>query len=149
MHSYLSPQTPAKKTLYAILTLLLMLIIFLFSSQPGPASSRLSQKVANAVMKFGFTRDVRKCAHIFLYFCLGTTASLFFDQCMNCTKGLKTLKTAFISIVFCFLYSCSDEWHQTFVAGRSGQLRDIGIDAVGFTLGIMCVLLLKKLTERK
>lgn len=29
------------------------------------------------------------------------------------------------------LYACTDEYHQLFVPGRSGQLRDVMIDAVG------------------
>jgi VanZ family protein len=29
------------------------------------------------------------------------------------------------------VYASSDEWHQLFVPGRHGSLRDVGIDAVG------------------
>ena len=34
------------------------------------------------------------------------------------------------------LYAVLDEWHQTFVAGRSGQLRDICIDSAGALSGV-------------
>lgn len=30
-------------------------------------------------------------------------------------------------------YACSDEWHQTFVAGRAGQPSDVVIDMIGAT----------------
>jgi VanZ family protein len=29
------------------------------------------------------------------------------------------------------LYACSDEWHQTFVPGRVGSVRDVAIDGLG------------------
>jgi VanZ family protein len=29
------------------------------------------------------------------------------------------------------LYACSDEWHQTFVPGREGTVRDVVIDSLG------------------
>ena len=32
------------------------------------------------------------------------------------------------------LYACSDEIHQTFVAGRSGEVLDVLIDTVGGSL---------------
>ena len=34
-------------------------------------------------------------------------------------------------------YAASDEWHQTFVRGRHGSPIDVGIDAVGISLGLM------------
>jgi VanZ family protein len=33
--------------------------------------------------------------------------------------------------VIALLYAFSDEWHQSFVPGREGALRDVGIDALG------------------
>ena len=32
-----------------------------------------------------------------------------------------------------FAYACSDEWHQTFVEGRSGQVSDVAFDMLGAT----------------
>jgi VanZ family protein len=34
-------------------------------------------------------------------------------------------------------YAASDEFHQTFVRGRHGSPVDVGIDAIGITLGLM------------
>jgi VanZ family protein len=42
-------------------------------------------------------------------------------------KGYALLTTALVAI----LYAFSDEWHQTFVPGREGTLRDVAIDALG------------------
>ena len=35
------------------------------------------------------------------------------------------------------LYAASDEFHQTFVRGRHGSPIDVGIDAIGISLGLM------------
>jgi len=35
-----------------------------------------------------------------------------------------------IAALLAVLYAFSDEWHQTFVPGREGSLRDVGIDAL-------------------
>ena len=40
-----------------------------------------------------------------------------------------------ISTAFCFLYALSDEWHQTFVAGRGAEWLDVGVDTLGAFLG--------------
>jgi VanZ family protein len=34
-------------------------------------------------------------------------------------------------------YAASDEFHQTFVRGRHGSPIDVGIDAIGVTIGLM------------
>jgi VanZ family protein len=36
-----------------------------------------------------------------------------------------------LAVLAAVLYSVSDEWHQTLVAGRYGSFRDVGIDALG------------------
>ena len=43
----------------------------------------------------------------------------------------------FAAFVFCFLYACSDEVHQLFVPGRSGNIIDVGIDSIGSYFGIL------------
>ena len=39
-----------------------------------------------------------------------------------------------IAFAFAVLFALSDEWHQTFVPGRDGCVRDVGIDVVGAAL---------------
>ena len=36
-----------------------------------------------------------------------------------------------LALLIAALYACSDEWHQTFVPGREGTVRDVVIDGVG------------------
>lgn len=39
-----------------------------------------------------------------------------------------------ISFLITLLFALSDEWHQTFVPGREGTLRDVGFDSLGIIL---------------
>lgn len=36
-----------------------------------------------------------------------------------------------LSLVITLFYALSDEWHQTFIIGREGTLRDVGFDSLG------------------
>ena len=40
-----------------------------------------------------------------------------------------------LSIIISFIYACSDEYHQTFVEGRSGKFTDVLIDTTGALVG--------------
>jgi VanZ family protein len=69
---------------------------------------------------------LRKLAHVFEYAVL--TALLFWALRRHRAAGAGTLA---IAALLASLYAFSDEWHQTFVPGREGSLRDVGVDAVG------------------
>ena len=48
------------------------------------------------------------------------------------------IKKAIIIAFLCtFLYACSDEFHQLFIPGRSGEFRDVMIDSTGGIIGIV------------
>ena len=42
-----------------------------------------------------------------------------------------------LATVIALLYACSDEYHQTFVAGRHGSPVDVSIDAIGMGLAAL------------
>lgn len=46
-------------------------------------------------------------------------------------------------------YAASDEYHQTFVAGRAGQVSDVMIDAFGATVALGGAALLDARTDRR
>ena len=46
-------------------------------------------------------------------------------------------KLVLLSVFLAFLYACSDEIHQLFVPGRSGQVSDVLLDTLGSFTGIM------------
>ena len=56
--------------------------------------------------------------------------------------GVKGKKVYFITVAICFLYACTDEYHQTFVDGRSGRFIDTLIDTTGGIIG--CTLIIFK-----
>jgi len=45
------------------------------------------------------------------------------------------------SFIFCYLYALSDEFHQSFIPGRSALFRDTIIDLIGSTIGYFSILL--------
>jgi VanZ family protein len=68
----------------------------------------------------------KKLAHMAEYAIL--TALLFHAVRPHVKRAPHAL---LISALVGILYAFSDEWHQTFVAGRHGSLRDVGLDALG------------------
>ena len=50
-----------------------------------------------------------------------------------------------LSLIFSFLYACTDELHQIFVPGRSAQFRDVLIDTLGASFGTLITYLTIKL----
>ena len=48
------------------------------------------------------------------------------------------------AILFCLIYACSDEIHQLFVSGRSGNLLDVMIDLLGSLCSILPIYFIRK-----
>ena len=80
---------------------------------------------------------VRKGAHIFAYFVLGILMVNALRQ-VNLSK-FKFNRPATLSIIVCALYAASDEFHQLFISGRSGEIRDIIIDSCAATVGVFII----------
>lgn len=125
------------KILYFILPLLWMLVIFAFSHQPATISDTQSGVFVEQLQAWlpaadsGFlTFIVRKSAHIFAYFVLGVLMFRALRQ-----TGLA--RPMLWAVVICALYATADEFHQLFVPGRSGEVRDILIDTVAATAGVL------------
>ena len=66
---------------------------------------------------------VKKTAHVSEY-------AILFWLTWRANKSLK------YSLIMCLLFALSDEWHQTFVPGREGTLRDVGFDTIGMLLSL-------------
>lgn len=103
-------------------------IIIYFAERFG--SSNLSSKEKKEVIA-KYVVMVRKTAHFLVYFILGLLIISF-------VKEIKIInsKTMAIALLICFGYACSDEFHQLFIRGRSGQLIDVMIDTSGAFLSI-------------
>jgi VanZ family protein len=135
-----------------LLVIIWMVVIFIFSSQPGDASEETSQFVIYifnllGIDLYGFFGTlaqfiVRKCAHFTVYFIL-------YMLLFNALKENFSLKKAlWFSLLGAFLYACSDEFHQSFVPGRGPAFKDVVIDSSGALLGLS-VIYLKNLGNSK
>lgn len=67
---------------------------------------------------------LKKTGHVFEY------AVLFYLTVVS-LKTKKKWRTAFL---FCLAFALSDEYHQSFVAGRTAKLTDVGFDTLGTLL---------------
>ena len=70
-------------------------------------------------------------AHFTIYMILGILVTLLVRE-----YNVSFYKCLFISLLVCLLYSISDEIHQLFVLGRSGEILDVLIDTSGSFIGI-------------
>ncbi len=138
---------------YGTLTLTVMAGIFMMSAKDGTQSGSLSDWLVQtpfgrALMKIlpeltgaGAGRDIRKYAHMAEFFILSLPATLFFAE-LFCERVPKRALPA--ALVFCFLYACSDEFHQLFVPGRVGDFRDVLTDLAGAVPGPALIWLTRK-----
>jgi len=135
-------------------------LIFSLSNQPASDSTELSDGfISNTIgnvykvfnknissdelndIKVKYTHPVRKMAHFTIYMILGILVTLLVRE-----YNVSFYKCLFISLLVCLLYSISDEVHQLFVSGRSGEIRDVLIDTSGSFIGIF---IFNKLFKKK
>ncbi len=131
-------------------------LIFYMSHQNASVSSGMSGNLIKNVVRFFIPQIsesdllsivsamqfiVRKTAHFAFYAILGILSFIH----ISTYKSLPIKAWFFLSLVVSMLYSASDEYHQTFVAGRSGELRDILIDTLGALTGIIFALIIYKI----
>ena len=148
----------SKLILYAGMTMLVMLLIFLFSAQDGTESGELSEwlletPVGQWVMEVlpeltgeGDHLDIRKYGHMTEYALLAVCSCLFFRTLFR-ERIPKIGARSCLS--FCALYACTDEFHQLFVPGRGGRLTDVLIDCAGALMGILLIWLASLLERRQ
>ncbi len=67
-----------------------------------------------------------KLHHMVAYFVMGILAWRFLRHVVKISK-----LTPIIALAFCSLYGVSDEWHQSFVPGRSSEMLDWVADTLG------------------
>ena len=127
-----------------------MALIFFFSSQPAEESSQTSSPFVRAYLslvhpgfgslspeeQFALEEDasflVRKTAHFSIYAMLGALAYSAVSTALSGSAPRIPL-----SFLIGALYAVSDEIHQSFVPGRSCELRDMAIDSAGVLLGVL------------
>ena len=88
---------------------------------------------------------VRKTAHFILFASLGASWYYYLRTLGRFTPGFTSLG----SFLFALLYAFLDEYHQTFIPGRTGLLSDVFIDATAVIAGIAVIATLYYLTRTK
>ena len=142
-----------KKNINWILVIGWMVLIYIFSSQPGEVSNENNKFIIyifnllsldlNSIFGTLSNFIVRKAAHFIIYFIL----YILLYRAIN-VKRNADIKGFILPILIVFLYACSDELHQAFVPGRGPALRDVLVDTSGgltaFLIMYICVTFKKK-----
>ncbi len=135
----------SRKVLSWLMVILWMWLIFFQSHKPATESNSLSRGVTEVIVETvekidpdididirSFNHILRKNAHFFSYLILAILVA-------NALKssGLNGYRLMALAILICVIYAISDEFHQLFVPGRGGQIKDVIIDSVGALVGIL------------
>ncbi len=150
----------ALRVILLALIIFWMMVIFGFSAEDGEESQSLSDRITIRVVKivepdydslslndqiklFDKTSFfVRKTGHFSEYAILGLlicTLSITFKNIRTCRK--KPLLILPVT-VFAFLYALTDEYHQSFVFGRTPKVADAIIDTSGAFVACVCFVII-------
>ena len=140
-------------------TLVAMVAAFIvyMTSQPAIASTESSQFIATAVAKLlllapgsdtllealglpltvselapALDHVIRKTAHFTEYAALGFVLAAWLQH-----TRLFHARAYWLAAIAGVIFAVSDEWHQTFVPGRSGELSDVLLDSLGSLVGVL------------
>ena len=140
-----------------ILIIIWMITIFLFSGQQGAESGDTSRKFTVIIIELitgkslearePFVEEmqlfIRKTAHFTIY-TIGGFLIMNYTSSTNKTQKQKILH----SIYFGGVYAITDEIHQFFVPGRSGNIVDVGLDTLGVITGVLIYIGLIKIIDK-
>lgn len=147
------------KIIFGILVFIWMIAVFKFSNEPADTSTNTSGNTIKAIINiFPNIRNmeenekeqivsnlqpiVRKLAHFSIY----TLGGILIYNFIN-TYDIKNKRKMIYSFIIGGVYSITDELHQLFIPGRSGEIRDVCIDLCGVILGILIMIFLIRLIE--
>lgn len=136
--------------------ILIMILIFIYSSKPADISGQESMAVTDYIYTVyenisGQTESteerienvssletvVRKGAHFTEYAMLAAAIAWPLRR-----RGLLGYSLLFATMGLTVFYVMTDEFHQTFVPGRSGEIRDVLIDSVGALTGYIIFIII-------
>ena len=146
-------QTEPRKVVITRLVLLILIavwayVVFSLSSQNGDESSGLSRKVVEFFIKDQAIVEIvepyaRKIAHFSEYGFGGMLFLLLFN-----TYKWNDRKMIATSILLGIWYAIMDEVHQLMVPMRHGSIFDIYLDSLGFSVGVLTMLLVLKIMKK-
>ncbi len=157
-----------KRNISWILVVIWMMVIFILSDIKGIDSYNKSvggiatiiDKTVDVTNNVGITNvsgnkskinsvskklnyPVRKSLHAIEYLILTLLLYNAFYQ-----SGVRNKKLIIYSILVCFLYACSDEFHQLF-RERTGQFSDVILDTFGGLLGLFLIYVVNKIKNKR
>lgn len=151
-----------KKRKIIILTILVftwMSTIYFFSSQDSTESSGTSGVIVQTITKVipnfenkhidekveivdTLQHFVRKTAHFAIYALGGILLVSLTTEC-------SAQNPKFAALLIGTLYATTDEWHQYYIPGRSAEIADVCLDAVGVLTGIILFWIIIKIIQKK
>lgn len=123
-------------------------IIFYLSHQPGNESANTSSRVLEFVFDYLpmsteyeviLHTIIRKLAHFSAYAVLGML--IYF--------AYRGRRAALFTFFICLIFAITDEVHQLFIPGRSGEVRDVLIDLSGVVFSLIIIEMIRKLRNRR
>lgn len=163
MHKRGGPIKSSFKIRYSTILLFLavifiMVVIFMFSAENDIQSTGTSDSVLRIVLSvlkrdfdnmsvseqetllLRYSHLIRKTAHFSIYALLGL---LLYATCASASvsPGISIASSVFVTL----LYAASDEFHQLYVPGRSGSIRDVLLDTLGGITGVFICRLIQLL----
>ena len=150
-----------RSRIFILLALFWMIVIFYYSSKTAVESTQDSMAVGMAIGRL-FVADydelpeseqydiakciehpIRKTAHAMEYAVLGLLLTLgLYANKKYALKRYFMCRNILCPWMFATFYACTDEFHQLFVPGRSGQITDVCIDSGGALFGVLCGVML-------
>lgn len=151
-----------RRKIFLIMTICWLILIFGFSSRDADTSGQDSGRIGRMVGECfvpGFKEwsaakqehfveavdfPIRKTAHATEYAILGM---LMFGTIYEEKKS--KVHNYVLPWIFGTCYAASDEFHQLFVPGRSGQIRDVIIDSSGVLAGLLVIYIVMRIRKCK
>ncbi len=162
-YTYLSDKNMKRKKLTIIIILFIIavswiILIYKLSGMNASSSNSTSKNIITVFIedtiyntnKYGITNidpnspnidklsniinwPLRKVMHGFVYFVLALVILFGINYYQN---NKRYLLSVIITIVVIIIAASFDEFHQTFVSGRDGNIKDVIIDTTGALIGI-------------
>lgn len=161
----MTAKSMALRIVTGALAIVWMFLIGSFSGQTGDESGNLSEQVAGEILSVceairgeeypaeewdalieQMQFPVRKLAHMTEYCILALLLALHLSCYENLARDFG--KIALFAFGIAVLYAATDELHQRFVPGRSGQITDVGFDAIGAFVGALGCWLVHRVATR-
>lgn len=145
------------RSIISLLLIFQMIFVFIMSSFGSDSSSAQSGQIIQVLRQVfpnlnntshldasSLVFIVRKTAHFTEYAILGILFVFFFRQFFPQKNSSRYF---ILAILFSFFYACTDEIHQLFIPGRSGQFTDVLIDTLGASFGCLLLVLFRHLRK--